>query len=89
MSNIQSSIIQHQGDVMSDMATIIGRYKGSMGVFAEEARAIMNLPIVDPYTKKKLEWLASAMDSCIKNNEELWENRGKREATDIVELERA
>ena len=34
MSNIQSSIIQHQGDVMSDMATIIGRYKGSMGVFA-------------------------------------------------------
>ena len=89
MSSIQSSIIQDQAAVMSDMATIIGRYKGSMGVFAEEARAIMNLPIMDPYTKKKLEWLASAMDSCIKNNEELWENRGKRETSDIVELERA
>ena len=27
MTDIRSTIIQHQGDVMSDMATIIGRYK--------------------------------------------------------------
>ena len=89
MTDVRSSLITYQDNVMSDMSTIIGRYKGSVEVFAEEVRAIMNLPIMDPYTKKKLEWLASAMDSCIKNNEELWENRGKREATDIVELERA
>ena len=89
MSVIQTQIINDMHNTTSDMATIIGRYKGSMGVFAEEARAIMNLPIVDPYTKKKLEWLASAMDSCIKNNEELWANRGKRDTTDIVQLERA
>ena len=75
---------------MSDMSKIIGRYKGSVEVFAEEVRAIMNLPIMDPYTKKRLEWLAGNMDNCVYHNEQLWANRGKREdPTDIVELERA
>lgn len=90
MSIIQSQIINDQGKVMSDMSIIIGRYKGSMEIYAEEVRAIMNLPIVDPYTKKKLELLAESMANCVRHNEQLWDKRGKREVpTDIVQIERA
>lgn len=90
MSSIQTTIIDQMSNVSNDMATIIGRYKGSVGVFAETAREIMDLPNMDPYAKKKLEYLALAMEKCIERNEVLWENRGKREVpTDIVELERA
>jgi hypothetical protein len=88
MSSIQTSIIDYQGIVMSDMATIIGRYKGSMEIFAERVREIAEYEDCIS-TKRKLEMLAESMTNCVYHNEQLWEKRGKREATDIVELERA
>lgn len=89
MSSIQSTIIQDQAAVMSDMSKIIGRYKGSVEVFAEEVREIMKHEGLSSYTRRRLEYLAGNMDNCVYHNEQLWDKRGKRHATDIVELERA
>ena len=70
MTDIRSTIIQYQGDVMSDMATIIGRYKGSMGVFAERVRELMQYE--DCYnTKLMLEQLAESMTRIVAENEQL------------------
>ena len=81
-------IITDMSNTATDMATIIGRYKGSMGVFADRVREIAEYEDCVS-TKRKLEQLAESMTRIVAENEELWDNRGKREATDIVELERA
>ena len=80
MTDIRSTTIDYQSKVMSDMSTIIGRYKGSVEVFAEEVREIMKHEGLSAYTKLRLEWLAGNMDNCVYHNEQLWDNRGKREA---------
>lgn len=92
MSRIQSEIIEQMGKVSNDMAHIIGRYKGCMGVCVSEIREIASFSDMSPYAKNRLEAIAFIMEKCIEKNEQLWEKRGDCDyevPTDIVELERA
>jgi len=75
---------------MSDMATIVGRYKGSIEVYRSELKIILDSGCVGDRETETLKFIISSMERLVAENEQLWENRGKREVpTDIVELERA
>lgn len=80
MSNIYSSIIDQQDKVMSDMSTIIGRYKGSVEVYKNELKTILHSGGVGEHEADMLKYIICSMDRLVAENEELWENRGKREA---------
>ena len=80
MSSIQSTVINDLHNTTSDMAHIIGRYKGSMGVCVKEIREIASFSDMSAYAKNRLEAIAFIMEKCIEKNEQLWANRGKREA---------
>lgn len=80
MTDVRSSLITYQDKVMSDMSTIIGRYKGSMEFCVSEIREIASFSDMSAYAKNRLEAIAFIMEKCIEKNEQLWDNRGKREA---------
>ena len=70
------------------MAGIIGRYKGSMGIYAEELRNATKNYDMDSFLKSRLEFIASRMDKAIADNDAAWDSMFQPE-TDLVELERA
>lgn len=85
-----TNIVDHLSNVSSDMAHIIGRYKGSMGVFIDQIRDIAKNQVISDHAKFRLELVADNMEATVHHNEKLWDVRGKRtKKSDIVEIERA
>ena len=84
MSRIQSQIIDEMNNTASDMATIIGRYKGALTVYAQEIENMSKdrFHQKDEYVRATLQYLADRMWKTIAENEELWDKRGQREAKD-------
>ena len=67
----------------SDMARIIGRYKGASTVYAEELARIAQDQTLNKQAKARIEAVVDRLFNMIAENEELWDKlwdkRGKRE----------
>jgi hypothetical protein len=82
MSDIKSIIIGDLWVERGNMATIVGRYKGSMEFCVSEIREIASFSDMSEYAKNRLEAIAFVMEKCIDKNEQLWKERYQsKEAT--------
>jgi len=68
----------------SDMARIIGRYKGATTLYAEELARIAQQETLSKTAKAKIEVVVDRLFNMIAENEELWANRGKREVKEVA-----
>ena len=99
--NTTSEILDRQYQKLSKLATIIGRYKGSMGVFSDELKYFADSQRLSQEQKYRIRQIADLMEKNITDNEALWDEaygitkKGddtvelERVQSDIVELERA
>lgn len=76
-------IIDDMQNVSSDMAKIIGRYKGSMSVYAEEIKYLAE-NFADSDLRSRLEFLVGRMENVIAENEKAFDDRGKREVEEAA-----
>ena len=82
MSDIKSIIIDDLMVERGNVATIVSRYKGSMGFCVSEIREVASFCDMSARTKNHLEAIAFIMEKCIQKNEQLWEERYQsKEAT--------
>ena len=72
-------IITDMSNTATDMATIIGRYKGASTLYAQELARIAQHETLSKTAKAKIEVVVDRLFNMIAENEELWANRGKRE----------
>ena len=72
-------IMTSMNNTASDMARIIGRYKGASEVYAQELARIAQQETLSKTAKARIEVVVDRLFNMIAENEELWANRGKRE----------
>lgn len=72
-------IIDYQGKVLSDMARIVGRYKGATTLYAEELARIAQDRTLNKAAKARIEAVVDRLFNTVADNEELWAKRGKGE----------
>lgn len=77
-------IIDDMQNVTSDLAKIIGRYKGSISVYSDEIKYIAENYTSDTYLRSRLEFIVKRMENVIAENEKAFDNRGKRELEEVA-----
>jgi hypothetical protein len=71
-------------NMASDMARIIGRYKGATTVYAQELAKIAQDQTLNKHAKARIEVVVDRLFNMIAENEELWANRLKRELEEVA-----
>lgn len=91
MSDYRAQILHDQNEKLSKLATIIGRYKGGMGVLADELKHFADSQRLSQEQKHRIRQIAGLMEKHITENEALWnEAYGITEKpAETAELERA
>lgn len=89
MSDIRSQILESQYKRSSQMATIIGRYKGGMEVFSDQIRYFaLNSEGINEYQKSELCRVADLMNNVVAENEKLWAEMNSSTEQDIAARDR-